>query len=88
MTNDIVVIREYTSELDAQIAQSVLDANGISAAIIRDDAGGMMPSLHLLIPIRLAVRSQDAEVAVRLLDADEPMPLLDEAADDDGSDEE
>ena len=62
------VIRTFANETEAQIAQAVLDANGIDSNLIRDDAGGMMPWLQWLHPIRLAVRQADSAQAVELLD--------------------
>jgi hypothetical protein len=62
------VIRTFANETEAQIAQAVLDANGIDSHLIRDDAGGMMPWLQWLHPIRLAVREADSAEAVQLLD--------------------
>ena len=63
----IVVVGHYAAEFEAQIAQAVLEANGISSIIMRDDAGGMLPSLHLLAEVRLAVHEEDAEEAKALL---------------------
>jgi hypothetical protein len=68
------VIGTFTSEIQAQIAQAVLDANGIDSGLIRDDAGGMMPWLQQLHPIRLVVRQQDSADAVDLLDSPPPQP--------------
>jgi hypothetical protein len=68
------VIRTFTSEVEAQIAQAVLDANGIDSGLIRDDAGGMMPWLQQLHPIRLVVREQDTADAVNVLDSPPPQP--------------
>ncbi|HKR08959.1 MAG TPA: DUF2007 domain-containing protein [Gemmatimonadaceae bacterium] len=68
------VIRTFTSEIQAQIAQAVLDANGIDSGLIRDDAGGMMPWLQQLHPIRLVVREDDSADAVNLLDSPPPQP--------------
>jgi hypothetical protein len=62
------VIRTFANETEAQIAQAVLDAHGIDSHLIRDDAGGMMPWLQWLHPIRLAVREADSAEAVQLLD--------------------
>ena len=68
------VIRTFTNEVQAQIAQAVLDAHGIDSDLIRDDAGGMMPWLQLLHPIRLVVREADSGDAVDLLDSPPPPP--------------
>ncbi|MDQ8162249.1 MAG: hypothetical protein P3C10_06655 [Gemmatimonadota bacterium] len=63
------VIREYLNEMEALIARSVLEAHQIPAVVLRDDAGGMLPAMHLLYPVRLAVRVGDATHALRILDA-------------------
>lgn len=63
------VIREYINEMEALIARSILEAHDIPAIVLRDDAGGLLPSMHLLWPVRLAVRKSDAAEALRILDA-------------------
>ena len=65
----MAVIRKFPNEMEAMLAQSVLDANNIDADILRDDAGGMMPALHVMFPIRLVVRAVDAERAMAILDS-------------------
>jgi hypothetical protein len=62
------VIRTFGNEVEAQVAQAVLDANGIDSFLIRDDAGGMMPWLQWLHPIRLVVRESDSAQAIDLLE--------------------
>lgn len=64
----MIIIREYADEIEAQIAQSVLDANGVPAVVLRDNGGGMLPSMQFVFPIRLAVREEDADLARHLLD--------------------
>ena len=78
------VIREYINEMEALIARSILEAHEIPAIVLRDDAGGMLPSMHLLWPVRLAVRSTDAAEALRILDApfDEDDIFVDDQEDD------
>jgi hypothetical protein len=78
------VIREYINEMEALIARSILEAHQIPAIVLRDDAGGMLPSMHLLWPVRLAVRSTDAAEALRILDApfDEDDIFVDDQEDD------
>ncbi len=65
----MIVIREYLNEMEALIARSVLEAHHIPAVVLRDNAGGMLPAMHLLYPVRLAVRVGDASHALRILDA-------------------
>ncbi len=69
MGEAMVVIRQYLNEMEALVARSVLEANDVPAVVLRDDAGGMLPAMHLLYPVRLAVRVQDASEALRILDA-------------------
>ena len=69
LNNDLVVIRKFGLEYEAQIAQAVLEAHEIPSSILRDNAGGMLPALQLLFEIRLAVRREDVDEATRVLDA-------------------
>ena len=69
MNDDITVIRTYSTEAEAQIAQAALAADGIPSIVLPDNAGGMLPMLQVLFPVRLAVRSEDAETARQLLDS-------------------
>ena len=68
----LYVIRSFSNDMDASLAEAVLEANGIPSTRISDDAGGMMPWLHSLHPIRLMVRHADVELAVSLLDGSSP----------------
>jgi hypothetical protein len=65
----LCVIRTFSRDLDAKLAESVLEANGIESIIIGDNAAGMLPYLNALHPIRLAVKEADVEQALSLLDA-------------------
>jgi hypothetical protein len=69
MGESMVVIREYVNEMEALVARSVLEAHRIPAVVLRDDAGGMLPAMRLLYPVRLAVRAAEATQALRILDA-------------------
>ncbi len=64
-----MIIRKYPNELEAIVAQTALQANNIAALVLRDDAGGMLPVLHLLYPVRLAVRAVDAARAIEILNS-------------------
>lgn len=64
----VVVLRKYSTEVEARLAQSVLEANGIPAEVSADTAGGALPSIALVFPVRLLVREGDAELARELLD--------------------
>lgn len=83
MAGDVVVVRTYRDELQAELGRASLESNGVPAIVLRDNAGGMLPVLQLLFEIRLAVRIEDAELARRLLAAADEgeYPLPDEDAD-------
>lgn len=66
------VIRTFSGEIEAAIAQAALDANGIESMLLRDDAGGMMPWLQWLHPIRLVVSEEDSADALAILDSPPP----------------
>lgn len=68
VAEDIVVLREYGNEFEAQFAATVLEANGIPARVLADTAGGALPSMALVFPVRLLVRASDADLARELLD--------------------
>ncbi|MCC6430891.1 MAG: hypothetical protein IT354_08260 [Gemmatimonadaceae bacterium] len=69
MGEAMTVIRQYVNEMEALIARSVLEAHDVPAVVLRDDAGGMLPAMHMLYPVRLAVRVQDAGQALFILDS-------------------
>ena len=70
MSDALRIVRTFPNDVEAELARAVLEAHGIDSVIIRDSAGGMMPWLNTLHPVRLAVRPEDAELAERLLDGD------------------
>lgn len=72
MNDELYVIRTFSTDVDASLAEAVLDANGIPSTLISDTAGGTMPWLNALHPIRLMVRASDVETAVMLLDGGSP----------------
>ena len=65
----LCVIRTFSRDLDARLAESGLEAKGIESIIIGDNAAGMLPYLNAFHPIRLAVKESDVEEALALLDA-------------------
>ncbi len=64
-----VVIRRFQNGAEADLAKAILEANGIEATVLRDDAGGMIPAMSLMSDIRLVVAPQDAEAAREVLEA-------------------
>lgn len=68
VAEDMVVLRKYGNEVEAQLAAAVLAANGIPAQVFADTAGGAYPSLALIFPVRLVVKAADADLASEILD--------------------
>ena len=64
-----VVVGEYDNEIDAEIAKGHLEASGISASIIKDDGGGMFPSLQNVEGVQLLVAETQVEKAMTILQA-------------------
>ena len=67
MADNTKVIRTFPNEVEAYVAQAVLDANGIDSELVRDDASGMMPWLQWLHPIRLIVLESESAAATEIL---------------------
>jgi putative signal transducing protein len=61
---DLVTIRTFVNEFEANLAKSALQAAGIDCMISRDDCGGMEPPLSM---VKLVVRADDAGRAVEVL---------------------
>ena len=83
MADAMTVIRQYLNEMEALVARSVLEAHDIPAEVLRDNAGGMLPAMHLLYPVRLAVPAHSAALALRLLDSPFDNAAMDETRLDD-----
>lgn len=62
-----VVVAQYENEIDAEIAKGHLKASGITASIIKDDGGGMLPSLQNAEGVQLLVAETKSEEARRIL---------------------
>jgi hypothetical protein len=64
-----VVIQIFSNEMEATMAQQVLQESGIRAFVFKDDAGGMEPHLQRTVGVRLVVERLDAERAREVLQA-------------------
>ncbi|HUQ46751.1 MAG TPA: DUF2007 domain-containing protein [Gemmatimonadaceae bacterium] len=69
MTDKLFVIRTFASDVEARLAESVLEANGIESSLISDNAAGMLPYLNAMHPIRLVVKESDTDTALGLLNS-------------------
>jgi hypothetical protein len=62
-----MVVQYFENELDAQIAKGHLEAEGIEASIIKDDIGGMFPSLQQPAGVQLLVSEARLAEAKKIL---------------------
>lgn len=69
MSEDVVVLRVFDNELEAQMAQQRLQDAGVGTFVFKDDGGGMEPHLQRTIGVRLMLNSADAERAEDILQA-------------------
>lgn len=67
MTEGTVVIRTFSSEASARIAQAVLEANSIASVISGDGSSAMEPQLGYIQGVRLSVRADQAAEATECL---------------------
>ena len=61
MAEAMVIIRDFVSETEAQVARRVLETHGIAAVVLRHDVASLA--------LRLAVRRAESSRALRILDA-------------------
>ena len=63
MSEEVVVLKTFNNEIEAGMAQQVLQEAGITAFLFKDDAGGMEPQLQRTNGVRLVVNRADAQRA-------------------------
>lgn len=68
MKHDLVLIATFRNDIDAEMAKSHIESAGIEALVVKDDAGGMLPSLQDTEGVRLMVGRSDAENARKVLE--------------------
>ena len=69
MSDEIVVLRVFDNEIDARLAQQLLQGEGVTTFVFKDDGGGMEPHLQRTIGVRLMLNRADAERAHGILQA-------------------
>ena len=67
--SDLVVVRTYLNNFDAELAKSALEAANIESMIKADDCGGTRPGLWMS-GVELIVRAEDAATAREVLAED------------------
>jgi Putative prokaryotic signal transducing protein len=63
----LMAVGTYPNKIDAELAQSALEAADIEAIVTADDAGGLQPGLWVGEGVRVLVRAEDAERAKEIL---------------------
>lgn len=63
---DLICIKRFADRHDADVAKSVLDANGVESFIQSDDAGGMYP--FMTEQIQLLIKKTDIQTAKKVLE--------------------
>jgi hypothetical protein len=71
MREETIILKVFVTEMDANMAQDILQDDGITAFVFKDDAGGMEPHLQRTNGVRLVVNRADADRAQKILE-----PLL------------
>lgn len=67
MSDEVFVLKTFNNEIEAGMAQQVLQEAGMTAFVLKDDAGGMEPQLQRTNGVRLVVSRVDAPRAQNLL---------------------
>ena len=67
MSEEVVVLKTFHNEIEAEMAQQVLQEAGVTAFVFKDDAGGMEPQLQRTNGVRLVVKRADAQHAREIL---------------------
>ena len=67
MPEETIILKVFVTEMDAHMAQDILQDDGIKAFVFKDDAGGMEPHLQRTNGVRLVVNRVDADRARKIL---------------------
>jgi hypothetical protein len=65
---ELVVVRTFSTMIDANLAKSALDSVGIEAMVQSDDQGGQSPGLAFSRGVQLLVTADDVAAANDVLD--------------------
>lgn len=68
MSEEVFVLKMFSNEIEARMAQELLQKSGVEAFVFKDDVGGMEPQLQLTAGVRLLVSGVDAGRAHQILE--------------------
>ena len=66
--DDPTILRTFTDRTEAEIVRAMLEAEGIPAMVVADDAGDTVPPLDLATGVQVVVAGADFERAQAVLD--------------------
>ena len=70
--SNLVCVKTFADRLQADMARSLLESNGITASVSADDMGGMRPDLAFTSGgVKLFVLDDNADKALEILNEDE-----------------
>jgi len=64
---ELVVLRTFSTVIEADLAKSALDSVGIDSMVRSDNEGGQSPGLAFTRGVELLVRAEDAAAAKDML---------------------
>jgi hypothetical protein len=67
--DDAVVLETFSNRIEAEMAAGILEAEGIEAMVMADDAGGTYPMLQFIRGVKLMVAAEDKAQAKEILAA-------------------
>jgi Putative prokaryotic signal transducing protein len=67
--DDAVVLETFSNRIEAEMAQGILEGEGIEAVVMADDAGGAYPMLQFIRGVKLLVPAEDEARAKEILEA-------------------
>ena len=67
--DDAIVLEIFSNRIEAEMAAGLLEAEGIEAMVMADDAGGTYPMLQFVRGVRLMVYREDEARAREILAA-------------------
>jgi hypothetical protein len=70
MSDSMVVVQTFSSEVEAQMAKGRLESAGIESMVSSDDCAGMHPHLQRAYGVKLLVFEENLEQAQEILEVD------------------
>ena len=67
MNEKIKLLKTFNSRIDAELAKSFLESNGIKSMVSADDAGEMYPAASVYWGVKLFVNENNFEIADNLI---------------------